>query len=132
MPLDQGVETMSGLRVLIVDDDADTREIMGLLVRIWGHETCVASDFASAIEASKQFRPQAALLDIGLPGKTGWEVGRLLRQKFGKDLLLVAVTGYGSGVDRAFTLLSGFNAHLNKPADLDEVERLLSDWLVVC
>lgn len=120
---------MSSLRVLIVDDDVDTLEIMGTLVRIWGHEVCLASDFSLAIEASKKFRPQAALLDIGLTGQSGWEIGRHLRQEYGKALLLIAITGHSSGVDPSFLQKTVFNAHLSTPADLDEVERLLADWL---
>lgn len=116
---------MSRLRVLIVDDDKDNRESMRLLVQIWGYETCSADDFTSALDASKQFRPHAVLLDIGLPERSGLELAPLLREQGGKDLLLVAVTGFGRDADKADSRAAGFDVHLTKPVDPVELHLLL-------
>jgi CheY-like chemotaxis protein len=115
------------LRVLVVDDHEDTRESLALLLSMWGHEVRLAHDGPSALEASRDFCPQVVLLDIGLPGVNGWEVGRRLRQQEGLGpVLLVAVTGYAREQDQARSSEAGFDAHLAKPCDLEELQRLLA------
>ena len=113
--------------MLIVDDNADSAESMALLARLWGHEAVIARDGPQALALAKDFRPETALLDIGLPGMDGYELARQLRQdaRF-RDLHLVAMTGYGRAEDRAAARAAGFDVHLTKPAAIDELQQLLA------
>ena len=116
------------LRVLVVDDCEDNRESLALLLGTWGYQVCLARDGPSALEASREFRPHAVLLDIGLPGLNGWELGRRLREQEGtRRVLLVALTGHGTAQDRERSEHAGLDAHLTKPPDLQELQRLLAD-----
>ncbi len=106
------------LRVLVVDDEPDTRDTLAFLLRARGHEVHLARDGPSALATAAAFRPQAVVLDIGLPGMNGWEVARRLREEAGlTDALLVAVTGHGREEDEARSRQAGFDAHLTKPAE---------------
>ena len=90
------------LRVLVVDDCPDTTATMAILLRLWGHQVWVAHDGLSALAAARACRPDVVLLDVGLPGMTGWELARHLRHLPGLErALLVAVTGYGSAEEQA-------------------------------
>jgi two-component system CheB/CheR fusion protein len=114
------------LRVLVVDDVPDTAESLALLLAAWGHEPLTALDAPSALEQAARHRPQAALVDIGLPGVDGYELARRLRELPGMaDALLVALTGLTGGEDRRRALEAGFDLHVAKPADPDELRRLL-------
>jgi CheY-like chemotaxis protein len=95
----------------------------------WGHEVRVASDGPSALELAASFRPEAVLLDIGLPGMDGYEVARRLRRQESIDgALLVALTGYGRPEDRNRAAEAGFNQHLVKPADPEVLAQMLGAW----
>ena len=108
----------AGLRILIVDDSADGAESLAMLLQAGGYETHQAYDGLEAIEAAARLRPDAVLLDIGLPKLNGYEACRRIReQPWGKDLLLVALTGWGTEEDRNRSREAGFNAHLVKPVD---------------
>lgn len=124
---DTSTPALAGLprRVLIVDDNADSADSLALLVRAWGHEVAVARDGPSALALAERFRPERALVDIGLPGMNGYELARLLREAH-RDLYLVAMTGYGRDGDRKSAVDAGFDLHLVKPADLDELHDLLA------
>jgi two-component system CheB/CheR fusion protein len=114
-------------RVLVVDDSEDAAESLATVLRIGGHEVCTAYDGPAALRTAEAFRPEVVLLDIGLPGMDGFEVGRRLREQTGmRRALLVAVTGYGQEEDRRRAEQVGFDAHLVKPADLSALERLLA------
>jgi CheY-like chemotaxis protein len=114
-------------RVLIVDDNQDGAESLALMLRFGGHETEVAHDGLEAVAAAERVRPDAAFLDIGLPGLNGYEVSRRIRdQPWGKDLLLVAVTGWGQEEDRERSKAAGFDAHVVKPVQPDVLMRLLA------
>jgi CheY-like chemotaxis protein len=103
-------------RVLVVDDNVDAAESTALLLRFLGHEVQVAHDGPSALEAARQFRPEIVLLDIGLPGMSGYEVARALRARpEGRGVVLAAVTGYGQEEDRRQSREAGFDYHLTKP-----------------
>ncbi|MCW1883883.1 response regulator [Luteolibacter flavescens] len=116
----------AALRILIVDDNCDSADSMGMLLEIEGHVTRVAHGAEEALELANEFRPQVVLLDIGLPGMDGYEVARHLRKREAtEDAFLIAVTGYGTEEDRARTKAAGFDEHLVKPADLG----LLRKWL---
>ena len=115
------------LRVLVVDDNADTAECLAFLFRSWGHEVAVAHDGPGAIEAAAEFRPQAALVDIGLPGLDGFEVAqRLRRLPGGGRMLIVASTGFGRDGDRRRAGEAGIDLYLVKPFDPFELEPILA------
>ena len=114
-------------RVLVVDDNVDAAELLALVMSQLGCETRIAHDGPSALALAESFRPELALLDIGLPVMDGYELARHLRQRPDADpLRLVAVTGYGqkSDVERAFA--AGFDDHLTKPVNIDLLEGLLA------
>jgi signal transduction histidine kinase len=114
-------------RILVVDDNQDNAEMMALLLRLNGHEVRTAYDGPAALDSARGQPPDVVLCDIGLPGMSGLEVARLLRQDPGlKDVLLLALTGYGQDEDRLRSQEAGFNAHLVKPVDLDALQALLS------
>src|SRR5262245_33033826 len=104
-------------RVLVADDCADTVRTLALILRRWGHEVATAADGVEALAAAAALGPDAAVLDVGLPGLDGYEVARRLRGRFGPGLLLVAVTGYGSERDRELARQAGFDHHFLKPVD---------------
>jgi CheY-like chemotaxis protein len=113
-------------RVLIVDDSEDGAESLAMLLQFGGHETFKAHDGLAAIEAARRLRPDAVLLDIGLPGLNGYEVCSRIRQEpWGKRLTLVALTGWGQDEDRHRSREAGFDAHMVKPVDFDELLKLL-------
>jgi CheY-like chemotaxis protein len=115
------------MRVLVVDDNTDAAESTAMVVTLWGHETRTAYDGAEAIQAALEFRPDAILLDIGLPGLSGWDVARALREEHGmRQVRLVAVTGYGAEADRRRSCEAGIDAHLTKPVDLPTLKTLLA------
>src|SRR5262249_33522421 len=96
-----------------------------------GHETRMAFDGPSALTAAGEFRPTVVLLDIGLPGMSGYEVARCLRQNVShRDLLLIAVTGYGQEEDRQQARDAGFDYHFVKPMDPDVLHELLRGEVV--
>jgi len=108
-------------RVLLVDDNTDAANVLGDALSELGLEVLVASDGPSALEIARQFRPEVALLDIGLPAMDGYELASRLRRLPGMpdDLRLVAVSGYGQESDRRRSLEAGFSAHLVKPVRLE-------------
>jgi signal transduction histidine kinase/ActR/RegA family two-component response regulator len=107
-------------RVLVVDDNVDAAESSAFLLRFSGHEVEVAHDGEAALRVVRGFRPDVVLLDIGLPGKSGYEVARELRSRpEGEGIILAAVTGYGQDDDRRRSLEAGFDYHLTKPLDPD-------------
>lgn len=113
--------------MLVVEDNVDAAETLADLLRLWRYQVAVVYDGQAAVEAAPRFRPDAVLLDIGLPRMNGYEVARWLRQR--ADLggvLLIAVTGYGQESDRARGREAGFDHHLVKPVDLDVLRGLLS------
>jgi CheY-like chemotaxis protein len=96
-------------------------------LQLAGHETYKAHDGVEAIEAARQLRPDAVLLDIGLPRLNGYEVCRRIRKEpWGADLVLVALTGWGGEEDRRQSDEAGFDAHMVKPVDHDALLRLLA------
>lgn len=115
-------------RVLIVDDNADGAEMLEVALRGMGHTTMTAHDGPSAVEAARQFAPDVALLDIGLPIMDGYEVARQMRAIFGdRTPKLVAITGYGQQSDRARSREAGFDCHLVKPIDLARFAEIFTE-----
>jgi two-component system CheB/CheR fusion protein len=118
---------LARFRILVVDDHRDAGESLATLLRLLGHQVRVAYDGMSAMEAARVFRPQVALLDIGMPGMDGIELGaRLRREPELAGLLLVALTGYGRDEDRKRSSAAGFNHHLVKPVDIAALNGLLA------
>jgi len=111
--------------VLVVDPCEDNRDSLALLLKLWGHDVRLAHDGPSALEVYRAFRPQLVLLEICLGGMDGWEVGQRLRQEQDHPPVLVAYTGYGREQDRARSREAGFAAHITKPGDVADLERLL-------
>lgn len=119
--------TGSALRVLVVDDNAAAAYMLSRIVEALGNETKIAPDGEQAIAEAEAFQPQVIFMDIGMPRMNGYEAAERIRQtSWGKDLVLVALTGWGQEEDRRRTQAAGFNHHLVKPADLDQVQQLLS------
>ncbi len=117
----------NSIRVLLVDDNRDSAEMMSETLSRLGYDCRIAFDGADALTVVREFHPDVALLDIGLPVMTGYELARRLRAGAGGDkLFLIAVTGYGQARDRAMSAEAGFDAHLVKPIDLDGLTELLS------
>ena len=114
-------------RILIVDDNADALEMLSSLVRAWGHEVLALGDASAALDAGAAFRPDVALLDIGLPVMDGYELAAALRDRLHPaPLVCIAVTGYGQTHDVARSAGEGFAAHLVKPIDAGQLERVLA------
>jgi CheY-like chemotaxis protein len=116
-----------GRRVLVVDDNVDAAESLATVLRMWDYEVWTAFDGPEALQAAASCRPDVILLDIGLPGLDGYEVARRLRANptAGRPLV-AALTGYGQEEDRRRSREAGFDLHLVKPVDPDELLRLLA------
>jgi two-component system CheB/CheR fusion protein len=115
-------------RLLIVDDNQDSARSQAKMLRLLGHEVEVAFEGGEALRQVAAFRPDVVLLDLGLPGIDGYEVARRIRaMPEGREVLLVAQTGWGQDEDRRRTAAAGFDAHLVKPVELDALLRLLDE-----
>jgi two-component system, chemotaxis family, CheB/CheR fusion protein len=115
-------------RILIVDDNQDAASSLALLLNFTGNETQTAHDGLQAIEMAEMFRPDVVLLDIGLPKLSGYDVCRHIReQPWGKNMVLVALTGWGLEEDRRESKDAGFDHHLVKPMDFDALRGLLAE-----
>jgi signal transduction histidine kinase len=114
-------------RILLADDNADALESLATVLRLRGHEVFSACNGAIALEAACRHVPEVALLDIGMPLLDGYEVARRIRaQEWGKAMTLVALTGWGQDADRRRSREAGFDTHLVKPLDLDQLSNLLA------
>jgi signal transduction histidine kinase/ActR/RegA family two-component response regulator len=114
-------------RLLLVDDNPDALEALGMLLELDGHVVRTASSGADALEVTREFVPEVALVDIGMPGIDGFQLAHMLRARAEFDsTLLVALTGYGSESDKSRALAAGFDFHLTKPLSLDKFRDVLS------
>jgi PAS domain S-box-containing protein len=114
-------------RILVVDDNTDAAESLAALLSINGHETRLAHDGLQAVAQAETFHPDVVFLDIGMPTLDGHETARRIRQQpWGKDMVLVALTGWGQSEDRRRSREAGFNHHLVKPADPAVVQKLIA------
>ncbi len=113
-------------RILVVDDNRDSAETMAMLLQLSGHTVRVAFDGPSALPAVREFQPELVLLDLGLPGLTGYEVAKKVQEMtLAHRPMLVAMTGYGQQGDRQRTRAAGFDHHLVKPVDLEMLQQIL-------
>lgn len=117
-------------RILVVDDNRDAAESMRVLLKLMGAEVRAAFDGLEALEVAASFRPQAILLDIGMPKLHGYDVARRLRQeKGGREIVLVALTGWGREEDRRRAEEAGFDGHLIKPVQASALRELLESLM---
>lgn len=115
-----------GRRVLVADDNRDAADSLATLLQLSGHEVRVAYGGAAALSLAQAFRPEFALLDIGMPDLNGYRVAEALRaEPWGASPYLIALTGWGQDEDKRKALAAGFDAHLTKPIELDQLTRLL-------
>jgi PAS domain S-box-containing protein len=116
----------SACRVLIVDDNVDAADLLSEALAQLGHATRVAYDGEQALEIAAELHPEIAVLDIGLPGMSGFELADHLRHLTGETPRLIALTGYGQDADRRRSSEAGFDAHLVKPVDLGALVRVIA------
>jgi PAS domain S-box-containing protein len=114
-------------RMLVVDDNRDSAESLALLLKLTGHETHTALDGEAALLAAKETRPDVVLLDIGMPKLNGYDACRKIRSEdWGRDMILIAQTGWGQEDDRRRTEEAGFDGHVVKPVDPDDLMRMVA------
>ena len=115
-------------RLLIVEDNADARDGLQMLLTLAGHEVETSEDAAGALDKLRVFQPEIALIDIGLPGVDGYALARRVRETpEARAIYLVALTGYGQAEDRKMALAAGFDAHMTKPVDPDKLCAFLAE-----
>jgi len=113
--------------VLVVDDSADGAAMLADSLESMGHEVRVAHDGQAALDAAAVFHPDVAVLDIGLPEMSGYELAAHLReQPGGRSIHFIAATGYGRSRDRVTSLAAGFDDHLVKPVNLDRLRDIVT------
>jgi CheY-like chemotaxis protein len=115
------------VRILVIEDDSDSREGLAALLRMWGHEVLEAGTGTEGIEAAVKRTPAAVLVDILLPDIDGYDVARQLRQRLGRSIRLLALSGYGEPQDRARSMEAGFDVHIVKPINPPDLAGLLRD-----
>ncbi len=117
----------AGLRILVADDNVDAAHLLADLLEISGHAAGAVHDGRQALDRIMRDKPDMAILDIGMPGLNGYEVARQIRATPGMEAtVLVALTGWGGELDRSRSKEAGFDAHLTKPASVDELERIIA------
>ena len=123
-------DSATAQRILVIDDNADAALMMTMLLKLKGYEAHSRTSGRAGLEAADVLQPRAILLDIGMPDLDGYATCELLRaQTWGKDIVVIALTGYGQGEDRQRTQQAGFDAHLVKPVDVEALTELLTNLL---
>jgi PAS domain S-box-containing protein len=118
----------AGRRILVVDDNRDGADSLAAMLRLLGNEVRTAHDGAAAVEVAGQFRPEVILMDVGMPKLNGLEATRRIRaQAWGRDMTIIALTGWGQADDRERSREAGCDGHLVKPVYLPDLEKLLVD-----
>jgi PAS domain S-box-containing protein len=114
-------------RILVVDDNQDSADSLAMLLHMLGHEVKTANDGERALDAATEFRPDVAILDIGLPKMNGYDLAKQIReQPWARDVVLVALTGWGQEQHRRRSAESGFNHHLTKPVEFEVLQQILA------
>jgi signal transduction histidine kinase len=117
------------LKILVADDNRDAADSMTMILKLNGHEVSVAYSGEEALRIARETSPAVMILDIGMPGLSGYEVAAAVRREpWGAQILLLAVTGWGQAGDKDRARAAGFDHHLTKPVDLDQVERLMLEF----
>jgi CheY-like chemotaxis protein len=115
-------------RILVVDDNQDSAASMAMMLQLLGDEVRTAHDGVEAVELAGKFRPQVILMDIGMPRLNGYEATlRIREQPWGRDITVIALTGWGQEVDRVRSKEAGCDGHLVKPVNLPDLEKLLAE-----
>jgi signal transduction histidine kinase/ActR/RegA family two-component response regulator len=115
-------------RILVADDNVDAAESLALVIKMWNHEVWMAQSGSAALEIALRERPDVCILDIGMPGMSGYEVARCIRdQPWGGETVLFALTGWGQSEDVERAKAAGFNEHMTKPLDFDRLAALLAN-----
>ncbi len=115
------------MKVLVVDDNKDAASSVAMMLKIMGNEVRTAHDGLEGVETAAAFLPDLVLLDIGMPKLNGYDACRRIReQPWGKNMVLVALTGWGQEHDRSRSSEAGFNVHLVKPVGHDDLRKLLA------
>ena len=118
----------SGRRILVVDDNRDAALSLARLLKLLGHDVHTAHDGIQAFDSAKELRPDVILMDVGMPGESGYAATRRIReQPWGRSTRIVALTGWGQADDRIRSSEAGCNAHLVKPVSLPELEKILAE-----
>ena len=126
---EESVTRATPRRILIADDNQDALDTLALLLQVDGHEVFKAIDGAAALRAANQWRPDLVFLDIGMPVLDGYATARSLRAEvWGRDLPLIALSGWGQREDMARSREAGFDLHLVKPVSADAIAKVLSDF----
>jgi signal transduction histidine kinase len=113
-------------RILLVEDNPDVGVTMRVLLELMGHEVALAEEGETALSLARDFRPEVVLCDLGLPGMDGLDVARALRESpLGKDMRLIALSGYGRDTDVGACLAAGFEHHLVKPVEMEQLVKVL-------
>jgi CheY-like chemotaxis protein len=118
---------MERLNIVVVEDQADAREALGMILQIEGHTVASAADGPSGLALILSQRPEVALLDLGLPGMNGYEVASHVRETLGNSITLIAMSGYGQPEDLRRSEAAGFDRHLTKPVDPRRLATALRD-----
>jgi PAS domain S-box-containing protein len=114
-------------RILVAEDNQDAAEMMRLMLQVKGHDVKVAADGVQAVEVAGAFKPHIVFLDIGMPRMDGYEAARRIRVLLGRDVVLVALTGWGQDEDKRRSRDVGFDQHLTKPPEPEVLERLIEN-----
>ncbi len=123
--MSRGNAVLTSRRVLIVEDNPDGREMLKLLLELYGYQVAEAADGREGVEKALAWGPEVAVVDIGLPGLDGYEVARRLRAALGSGVVLIALTAFGEAEDIRRASRAGFDHHLTKPAEPGDLLRLL-------
>ena len=116
--------------MLLIEDSDDAREMLRMMLELAGHVVYDAADGVSGLELLDVVQPDVGIIDIGLPSMDGYEVAKRIREEpHGRDMLLLALTGYESPTDARRPLEHGFDYHLVKPVDLDHLAHLISEGI---
>jgi CheY-like chemotaxis protein len=112
--------------VLVIEDNQDTRELLSMLISSFGHRVEVGADGVEGMQLARELRPDVLIVDLGLPKLDGFGVARRARAELGRDVVLIALTGYGQPDDRRRALDAGFDVHFIKPIEPSRLQRLLA------
>ena len=115
-------------RVLVVDDNQDSVDSMVMLLELLGNQVYTARDGIEAVEAAERFRPDLVLMDMGMPRMNGYDATRRIReQPWGREMIIIALTGWGQEDDKVRSYEAGCDTHIVKPIDVTKLEEVLAE-----
>jgi CheY-like chemotaxis protein len=121
---DGDVSVVPSRRIVIVDDNADIRDLLQIKLKKLGHAVETAGDGNAGLQRISESRPDIAIIDIGMPGMDGYEVAKRVREHLEDGILLIALTGFGQADDRERAAAAGFDEHLTKPIRVEELQQI--------